>query len=69
MQSFATLRTCEFATDRRMKNAIPVMNGWPIQAVFWLEWGSSTAGPFPLRFAEHQVNMLRHDHVPVKREA
>jgi hypothetical protein len=52
-----------------MKNAIPVMNGWPIQAVFWLEWGSSTAGPFPLRFAEHQVNMLRHDHVPVKREA
>jgi hypothetical protein len=26
--------------------------GWPIQAVLWLEWGSSTAGRIPLRFAK-----------------
>ncbi len=39
--------------------------GWPIQAVFWLEWGSSIAGRIPLGFAEQQVNMLRHDCVSV----
>ncbi len=38
---------------------------WPIQAVFWLEWGSSIAARILLRFAEQQVDMLRHDHVPV----
>ena len=41
------------------------MDGWPIQAVFWLEWGTSTAGRFPLWFAEQQMNMLRHDYIPV----
>src|SRR6202795_1956280 len=40
-------------------------HGWPIQAVFWLEWGSSTAGSIPLWFTKQQVNMLRHDYVPV----
>ncbi len=35
-------------------------DGWPIQARFWLEWGSSE-----LRFAEQEVNMLRHDHVAI----
>ena len=40
-------------------------DGWPIQAVFWLEWGSSTAGCILLRFAEQQLNMLRPDYVPV----
>src|ERR1700692_694698 len=39
--------------------------GWPIQAVFWLEWGSSTGGRIPLRFAKQEVNMFRHDDVPV----
>ena len=38
---------------------------WPIQAVFWLEWGSSIAGRIPLWFAEQKMNMLRHDYVPV----
>jgi hypothetical protein len=38
---------------------------WPIQAVLWLEWGSTTAGRVVVRFAEQQVHMLRHDHVPV----
>ena len=38
----------------------------PTQARFWLEWGSSIAGRILLWFAEQQVNMLRHDHVPVK---
>src|SRR5258708_38456864 len=42
-----------------------VPDGWPIQAVFWLEWGSSTAERIPLWFDEQQVNMLRHDYVPV----
>jgi hypothetical protein len=37
----------------------------PIQGVFWLEWGSSTAGSIPFRFAKQQVHMLRHDYVPV----
>jgi len=43
MQSFATLRNLPICHGylRRTKNAIPVMNVWPIQAVFWLEWGSS----------------------------
>ena len=41
-------------------------HGWPIQARFWLEWGSSTAGRIPLWFAEQQMNMLRHNYVPVK---
>ncbi len=27
-------------------------HGWPIQAVFWLEWGSSIAGRISLWFAE-----------------
>jgi hypothetical protein len=40
-------------------------DGWPIQACFWLEWGSSIAGRILLRFAEQKMNMLRHDHVPV----
>jgi len=38
---------------------------WPIQAVFWLEWGISIAGGVSLWFAEEQMNMLRHDYVPV----
>src|SRR5438552_10041365 len=37
----------------------------PTQARFSLEWGSSIAGRILLWFAEQQVNMLRHDHVPV----
>jgi len=41
------------------------MDGWPIQAVFWLEWGSSIAGRIPPWFAKQEVNMLRHDYVPV----
>ncbi len=40
-------------------------HGWPIQAVLWLEWGSSTAGRIPLWFTKQQMNMLRHDDVPV----
>src|ERR1700687_1759008 len=40
-------------------------HGWPTQAVFWLEWGSSTAGSIPLWFAEQEVNMLWHDYVPI----
>src|ERR1700692_3233349 len=40
-------------------------NRWPIQAVFWLEWGSTIAGRIRLWLAEQQVNMLRHDDVPV----
>src|SRR5437763_17187021 len=40
-------------------------DGWPIQAVFWLEWGSSIAGRTLLRFAEQEMNMLGHDYVPV----
>src|SRR5260370_4145583 len=44
--------------------------GWPIQAGFWLEWGSSIAGRIPLLwFAEQEVNMLRHDYVPVNLES
>ncbi len=31
----------------------------------WLEWGTSTAVNIPLRFAEQQMHMLRHDHIPV----
>ena len=38
---------------------------WPIQAVVWLEWGSSIAGRIPLWLTEQEVNMLRHDYVPV----
>src|SRR5438445_1318904 len=41
-------------------------HGWPIQAVFWLEWGSFIFGRIPLWFAEQQVNMLRHDYVPAE---
>jgi hypothetical protein len=37
---------------------------WPIQAVLWLEWGSSPAEQIQSRFAEQQMNMLRHDHIP-----
>ena len=40
-------------------------DGWPIQAVLWLEWGTSTAVTVPLRFAEQQMHMLRHHDVPV----
>jgi hypothetical protein len=32
---------------QRIGQRIPLWfaeHGWPIQAVFWLEWGSSTAG-------------------------
>jgi hypothetical protein len=35
-------------------------DGWPIRARFWLEWGNSQ-----VRFAEQEVNMIRHDYVPV----
>lgn len=38
---------------------------WPIQAAFWLEWGTSTTVDIPLRFAKQQMHMLRHDHIPV----
>jgi hypothetical protein len=31
--------------------------GWTIQAVFWLEWGSSIAGCILLRSAEQRMNM------------
>ena len=42
---------------------------WPIQAVLWLEWGTSTAVSLPLRFAEQKMHMLRHDHITRKPEA
>src|SRR5258708_1944199 len=44
-------------------------HGWPIQAVFWLEWGSSIAGRILLWFAEQEMNMLRHDYVSVNVES
>ena len=53
---------------QRIGQRIPLRfaeHGWPIQAVFWLEWVSSTAGRIPLRFAEQKMNMLRHGYVPV----
>ena len=53
---------------QRIGQRIPLWfaeHGWPIQAVFWLEWGSSTAGRIPLWFAKQQMNMLRHDDVPI----
>ena len=31
---------------------------WPIQAVFWPEWGSSIAGRILLWLAEQEVNIL-----------
>ena len=34
------------------------LDGWPIQARFWLEWGS-------LGLAEHEMNMLRHNYIAV----
>jgi len=36
----------DLASDDRRTQAIIVLlkGGWPIQARFWLEWGSSTAG-------------------------
>jgi GT2 family glycosyltransferase len=40
-------------------------HGWPIQARFWLEWGSSISGHILWRLAEQQVNMLGHDYGPV----
>ena len=40
-------------------------DGWPTQARFWLEWGSSIAECIPLRLAEQKMNMLRHHYVPV----
>ena len=36
---------------------------WPIQTICWLEWDSPTAGR--LRLAEQEMNMLRHDHMPI----
>jgi len=54
---------------QRIGQRIPLCfakHGWPIQGVFWLEWGSSTAGRIPLWFAEQEMNMLRHDYVPIK---
>ena len=38
---------------------------WPIQAVLWLEWGTVFAVSIPLRFANQQVHMLRHDYISV----
>jgi hypothetical protein len=38
--------------------------GWPIQAVLWLEWGSSSAGRMLLRFPEQHMNIPRRDHAP-----
>ena len=29
---------------------------WPIQAVLWLEWGTSTAVNIPLRFADQKMH-------------
>jgi len=43
----------------------PIENRWPIQAALWLEWGISIAERIPLRFTEQQMNMLRHNHIPV----
>src|SRR5580658_722684 len=37
---------------------------WPIQAVLWLEWGSSITEPIHPRSANQQMNMLRHNHIP-----
>jgi hypothetical protein len=56
-----------------------MLGGWPTQARFWLEWGSSKQTPgysllqrlqrigqrALLWFAEQEVNMLGHDYVPV----
>jgi hypothetical protein len=56
-----------------------VTGGSPTQARFWLEWGSSKQTPrysllqrsqhigqrILLWFAEQEVNMLRHDDVPL----
>src|ERR1700675_899692 len=53
---------------QRIGQRIPLRfaeHGWPIQAVFWLEWGSSVAGTIRLWLTEQEVNMLRHDDVPV----
>ena len=53
---------------QRIGQRIPLRfaeHGWPVQAVFWLEWGSSIPERIPLWFTEQEVNMLRHDHVPV----
>ena len=40
-------------------------DGWPVQARFRLEWGSSTTRHIALRFAKQQVDMLRHDDVTI----
>ena len=45
-----------------IRQSIPKPDRWPIQAIFWLEWGS-------LRFTEQKVNMLRHDDIPVNAES
>jgi hypothetical protein len=45
------------------KACSPPWDGWPIQARFWLEWGSS------LRLADEKVNVLRHDDVSVYAKA
>ena len=54
IESAVAVQTKGWVTDR-----------WPIQAVSWLEWGSSIAGRILLWLAEQEVNMLRHDDVPV----
>src|SRR5438132_12785576 len=53
---------------QRIGQRIPLWfaeHGWPIQAVFWLECGSFIFERILLWFAEQQVNMLRHDYIPV----
>ena len=49
------------ARESGSQGSCRLYGGWPIQAVFWLEWGSGG-------FADQQVNVLRHDYVTVNTE-
>jgi hypothetical protein len=48
-----------------MCGVLCLFDGPPIQAVFWLAWGSATTGRILLQFAEQETNMLRQDYVLV----
>ena len=49
--------------DTKAQRTVTNKGGWPIQARFWLEWGTS------LRFAQEKVNVLRHDDISVDAKA
>ena len=61
--------TAALATEGFALARVTFSDGWPIQAAFWLEWGNSKAGRILLRFAEQQMNMLRHDYIHINAES